>query len=382
MSIRKKLREIFPAGYRDLEKRYRDLEQQNKKLYQELQKQVPKEIEACVKRELERREDWEKRKLETAYLAKGRLVWLIKCPAPDHERKAKWGDYIYALSLKKYLERLGIYVEIDLREDWNREADADVVLVLRGLHFYRPDRRNGKCVYIMWNISHPEMVTKEEYQLYDVVCIGSRHYAKKLKQEIDIPVVAMQQCTDTELFCPEGEKDAPCLDQWLFVGNSRGVMRSAVKYSIEEKLPLYMVGGNWKTVMPEHMDMVREPFIQNDDLPRYYRAAKVTLNDHWEDMLEYQFVNNRIFDALACGLPVVTDHCEEISEIFSKGVLYYRNQEEFRQCVKKVEESYEELAQGAKEQRALICEKYSFEARAKELVEIADHIKRTSDRRL
>ena len=61
--------------------------------------------------------------------------------------------------------------------------NADVVLVLRGCEFYRPDRRNTKCLYIMWNISHPEMVTQEEYQLYDIVCVGSRHYARGASRE-------------------------------------------------------------------------------------------------------------------------------------------------------------------------------------------------------
>ena len=47
-----------------------------------------------------------------------------------------------------------------------------MVIALRGCHFYRPDRpATANVCYIMWNISHPEMVTPEEYELYDVVCI-------------------------------------------------------------------------------------------------------------------------------------------------------------------------------------------------------------------
>ena len=81
-----------------------------------------------------------------------------------------------------------MYTIIDLHEDWDCEVNADVVLVLRGCEFYRPDRRNTKCLYIMWNISHPEMVTQEEYQLYDIVCVGSRHYARELQAKLTVPV--------------------------------------------------------------------------------------------------------------------------------------------------------------------------------------------------
>ena len=58
--------------------------------------------------------------------------------------------------------------------------------------------------------------------------------------------------------------------------------------------------------------MVQDVFIENSQIPALYRSARVTLNDHWKDMLDYQFVNNRIFDALACGLPVISDCCDEL----------------------------------------------------------------------
>ena len=85
-------------------------------------------------------------------------------------------------------------------------------------------------------------------------------------------------------------------------------------------------------MMPEHKDVVDSTFMPNEKLPALYRSAKVTLNDHWKDMLDYQFVNNRIFDALACGLPVISDCCDELREIFPEAVLYYSNKEEFHQC--------------------------------------------------
>ncbi len=59
---------------------------------------------------------------------------------------------------------------------------ADVVLVLRGKYFYHPDRRNEKCLYIMWNISHPDMISKAEYELYDVVCVRVQTYGRRTER--------------------------------------------------------------------------------------------------------------------------------------------------------------------------------------------------------
>lgn len=67
----------------------------------------------------------------------------------------------------------------------------------------------------------------EEYQLYDVVCVGSLHYAKELQKMLTIPVVPLLQCTDTELFYPDPETEKNRGRDYLFIGNSRGVARHA-----------------------------------------------------------------------------------------------------------------------------------------------------------
>ena len=118
--------------------------------------------------------------------------------------------------------------------------------------------------------------------------------------------------------------------------------------------------------------LFRSPFIGNDEIPELYRSAKATLNDHWKDMLEHQFVNNRIFDALACGLPVISDGSEELKEIFPDAVLHYSNREEFDACVQQIENDYDKVKQKVLEQWELIRKEYSFEVRARELVEIVE----------
>lgn len=352
-----------------------------KKMLEELRRNDREQLKAIanlkqfIDQELKRRDSWGGRAAEVSRLAKGKPVWVIKCPAPEDDSKIRWGDYPFALTLKRELEKRGVYVTVDTREDWGCESGADVVLVLRGCLNYRPDRRNTKCLYIMWNISHPDMVTKEEYELYDVVCVGSRHYADKLKEELSVPVLPLLQCTDTELFYPSEKEPTDYKWDYIFIGNSRGVARSCVMWAIEDHLPLRMWGSGWNTILKDHMDLFEAPFIENSQIPELYRSAKVTLNDHWDDMREKQFVNNRIFDALACGLPVITDTCEELRELFPDAVLHYETREEFDECVRRMEQDYEAIRAKVREQWPLIQEKYSFGARAEQLMEIAKEYK-------
>ena len=372
--LKKKLRSLVPVSCTYMDNKLKELEKENKKQSKLLQEnsQALKNLQEQINQEFQRRDDWKKRPAENRKLAKDRPIWVIKCPAPDSEKKVRWGDYAYAVALKRYLDRMGKYTVIDLYEDWNCEEDADVVLVLRGREFYRPDRRNEKCLYIMWNISHPEMVTEEEYQLYDVICVGSLHYAKELQKKITVPVVPLLQCTDTELFYPDQEAEKHRGKDYLFIGNSRNVARPCVLWAAKDKLPLKIWGAGWKAMLGPDKTMVQDVFIENSDIPALYRSARVTLNDHWKDMLDYQFVNNRIFDALACGLPVISDCCDELREIFPDAVLYYSNQEEFKKCVAQLENDYDAIKARVDAQWPMIKEKYSFEARARELVEIAE----------
>ena len=89
-------------------------------------------------------------------------------------------------------------------------------------------------------------------------------------------------------------------------------------------------------------------------------------------MLDCHFVNNRIFDALACGLPVISDCCDELKEIFPDAVLYYETKEDFDKCIYTLETDYASVKKKVAEQWPLINEKYSFETRARELVEIVE----------
>ena len=376
--LKQKLRSLIPVSRTYMDNKLKELEKANKrqeKILTELQRNIlpAQELKDCIANEFHRRDEWAKRAIQVQQDAGDRQIWVLKCPAPEGEKKVRWGDYAYAVALKRYLDRMGMYTIIDLHEDWDCEVNADVVLVLRGREFYRPDRRNAKCLYIMWNISHPEMVTEEEYRLYDVICVGSLHYARELQKKLDIPVYPLLQCTDTELFYPDKESEKKRGKDYLFIGNSRGVARPCVLWAAKDKLPLKIWGAGWKAMLGPDKTMVQEVFIENSQIPELYRSARVTLNDHWKDMLDYQFVNNRIFDALACGLPVISDCCDELQEIFPDAVLYYNNKEEFDQCVKEIENHYDEVKAKVDAQWPMIREKYSFEERAKELVGIVEN---------
>lgn len=308
-------------------------------------------------------------------LADGKEIWVIKAGFPNEPVKKFWSEYAFSNSLKKYLERLGYYVVIESYDEWYEGGAADVVIVLRGHKEYFPDRKDRERIYIMWNLSHPSTITDEEYNAYDLVCIGSEIYAEKAAKRLCVPVKVLPMCADTELFFPDDRESPDKEYDWIFVGNSRFVRRKSVVWSIAHGIPLKIWGANWEKVLPESAGHVVAENIPNDKLPELYRNAKVTVDDHYEDMALNGFVNTRIIEALSCGLPVISDESAALHSMFGDAVLYYRNETEFAAQTKRIFEDYDAVKEKVRALWPVIQEKYSFEARAGQFEKLSHEIR-------
>ena len=159
-----------------------------------------------------------------------RLRWAVDIAAPAAQRGDRWGDTYFARSLADALERRGQHVAIDRRDARHRDSrdHDDVLLVLRGLDRVTP--RPG-LLNVEWIISHPDMITPDEVAGFDLVYAASTSWSERVSREWGTPVTQLLQCTDTRWFHPDrAEPDTgPAL---LFVGNSRGIYRYAVRSAL------------------------------------------------------------------------------------------------------------------------------------------------------
>ena len=158
----------------------------------------------------------------------------------------------------------------------------------------------------------------------------------------------------------------------LFIGIGRAEGRLCVNWATECEEPLRIFGRHWKKYLKDANQYFAGELIDNKDIRHEYIRAKVTINDHWADMKAYQFVNNRIFDALACGLPVISDSFDELRKLFPNEVLYYNDKYSFYECIKRLNEDYDEIKKRVEGLSDLIKKEYSFDARAKSLMKITN----------
>jgi len=170
------------------------------------------------------------------------LNWTIVTSAPKGEAGEQWGDTWFARDLSEALRRQGQRVKVVSRAGATKDERSgdDVVVVLRGLRSVTPPAdRSG--VWMLWVISHPELVTEEEARSYDAVFVASESWTPPG----GVASTPLLQATAAERFHP-GVAPADSGDALLFVGSTRGQFRPAVRAALEsaraEDLVVYGVG--------------------------------------------------------------------------------------------------------------------------------------------
>ncbi len=296
------------------------------------------------------------------------MKWVIKNPAPSDSRRTKWGDYHFGRSLTTQLERRGHVVVTHYDPGWDQDEPADVVLVLRGRYPFPLNELHRGATRVGWNISHPDDLGIDECAQYDLVCVASLRLRDALAAQLDVPVHALFQCTDTEEFHP-GRVDAIERAGIVFVGNTRDVDRPVVRWALDYGLPLRIWGRGWQAFGVAE-DRVVADYIANERLGRLYAGSRATLNDHWDDMRRWGFVNNRVFDALACGLPVVSDWHDALASLRLPGVLLYRDRHEFEDCMEQVLLDGPRLERWAATAIDRVRDEFSFASRAEQLEQL------------
>jgi hypothetical protein len=252
------------------------------------------------------------------------LTWSVVVSAPKGEAGAQWGDTWFATDLTEALNRAGQKARVVSRggaSAADREND-DVVVVLRGLRRVVP--RRGDAVWLLWVISHPELVEADEPADYDAAFAASEHWNRAASGEFGVSVAPLLQATNPRRFRPEaGAPDSGA--RVLFVGSTRGEFRPAVRDALAAGVDLTVFGVGWEQFLPP--ERIAGDFIANDALPAAYAAAGVVLNDHWRDMAEQGFLSNRLFDSSATATRVLSDEAAGLAEVFGATVRTYDSPE-------------------------------------------------------
>lgn len=294
-----------------------------------------------------------------------RQRWGLRYSATGGHSGDIWGDTYYVRSLSDALRRLDQEV-VSYRHGHNADRSQvfdQVNLVLRGLDAVNPI---PGAINVLWIISHPEDVTVEEVRAFDLVYASSTSWAAEMTELSGRQVQPLLQATDTSRFHLPNSLSDNRYRPTTFVGaNTHNRNRQVVSDALVSGIDLRIIGHGWADVLDPKTHESEQ--IKNEDLGDYYRSSNRVLADHWPDMAAGGFIQNRIFDAVACGTPVVSDAVVGLKDEFGSMVQVYETVDELRWLC-----SADGLAAfGSAEDRVAqaheVIENHSFDARAKKL---------------
>jgi hypothetical protein len=289
----------------------------------------------------------------------------ITIAAPSRKVASRWGDSHFAAAFADALRRAGNDVRIQTADAADDPAgrSCDVHCVVRGLV---PVRRTRGQHHVLWIISHPETIDDTELDDADLVLVASSRFADELKARTRTPVEVMLQATDPNRFHPI-PPDAQHRHDITVVAKSRDQYRSAVADAISSGLRPAIYGSGWDRFVDPAL--IVADYVDNAELARVYSSAGVVLNDHWDTMREWGFVSNRIFDALACGAPVISDDVAEVSVLFDGAVPTFRDAAQLRELVDNALGDRDAARAQARRGMELVLAHHTFDRRAEEFLD-------------
>lgn len=257
--------------------------------------------------------------------ATGMRRWGIRYAAVGGAKGDRWGDTAFAESLADALRALGQEV-VTYRHGPNAVVEGirdDVSVVLRGIDRIDPV---PSALNILWVISHPDAVSDEELRAFDLAYAASNQWAKKRSGSSGTYVGSLLQCTDARRFAPETQDSWPSRPSVFVGGVHPGRRRRVVADALAAGIDLRVIGGGWAGSLSANV--LESDHVPNEGLPEVYRSAFRVLADHWASMAEEGFIQNRVFDAVAAGAPVVSDPVVGLEDVFGEAVAIYRSPSE------------------------------------------------------
>ena len=294
----------------------------------------------------------------------GRRRWGVRHAAVSGGRGDLWGDTYFADSLAHALRAAGADAVTYRRDAFYADGTVfdDVNLVLRGLIEAVP---LPGAINILWIISHPEAITVDELRAFDLVYASSASWAEHATQWSGREVRVLLQATDTRTFhMHSGTRPTAPL---TFVGGNYPAARSrpVVEDALVSGVPLRIIGRGWDHLEP---GIVESQHVDNSELGEVYRNSSIVLADHWADMAAQGFLQNRLFDAVACGSAVISDEVVGLRDVFGSLVQTYRDLDEFRMLCSPEGAHLFGTAEERAQQAEAIRAHHSFDARASQLL--------------
>ena len=270
----------------------------------------------------------------------------------------------------------------------NEVASADVVMVgsyvLQGVEVGEWVTETAKGITAFYDIDTPVTMTKlkkgdyeyitpdliPEYDIYFSFTEGP--ILKYIEDVHGSPSAKALYCSvDTEFYYPLDKEKKWDLGYLGTYSTDRQPTVDLLLNKVAEEIPekhFVVAGPQYPREVRWPSNVERIQHLPPADHRDFYNAQKFTLNVTRQDMIKAGHSPSvRLFEAAACGIPIISDYWEGITDLFERDseILIAENTEDVIKYLSEISE--EERKKIGERGRQKIIEKHSAKARAEEL---------------
>ncbi len=279
------------------------------------------------------------------------------------------GDLFVASGLGRYLRRRQLRVGYRDQRNWYQTSPG-AGWVVAMLPAFRPSRLPTGSRVIGWARSEfMNWLTHPELDRFDAIFCSSPAAAAELEQFFAGPVHVLPIGVDLELFQPDPDPTehrvgvVSTVNQW---GREREVYRALRSRPIDFSLRIH---GQSVGLPPELARFDQGP-VHFFELPRVYWGARIVLDDFNRTTVGWGAVNSRVFEAIAAGALPVTNSDRGLDSLGLAEVPTYSALEELNPLVDRLLGDPEGMKDLVGKLSAVVSERHSFEARARDFMQI------------
>ena len=251
-------------------------------------------------------------------------------------------------------------------------ADGSAVSVEGGAILLCSDQRPPRveaAFRVLWLLGCPRGLETADLAGHDLILSASALHADLLAGRCSAPVRAALPCTDfagssqpaDSTLTPAHEREGAVLvaDR----SECRGLM---AQWLAEMRTPARVFGRGWGDSAIAHL--VEREHVAADELPALYQGAALGLVDHDPRHLAFGYMDPRVLDCLACGLPVVTEWFPVLREQFGEAVQMVAEADDLVRLTTLASEDFDRLLGRVGDVWAELGVSFSFDQRADQIL--------------
>lgn len=285
-----------------------------------------------------------------------------------------YGDYFTAHGLGDELEKYGyriVYLPERPIYEWHHLSSIDILVVMR--HSFDPFllRHYPGITSVAWIRGYvDEWCRAPWFKEYDIILTTSEISLQYAKQFTDPGkcLAVLRLAADTNIFKP-GPRQPGYESDISFVGNIFEVPREFTrKLTIEPGITFSLYGQITDT--GHRFRKYHRGKVSHGDIPKIYNSSRIVLEDCTPMCQPWGCINNRTFEAMACGACVVSNEVPGLKELFGDNIITYGTREDLKKKIIWLLQNETKRNEIGKKARAEIIKHHTYKHRAKQFRDV------------